>query len=102
MRMPLDGRHIFGARDSAGCFHGVGPVGCHRYRSVVAGVIESLTAPSSGAMVVLCVDDVHLLDDLSIFVVYQIVQRVRPVRRRPVRATFVAGLVQQSGWRICP
>jgi DNA-binding CsgD family transcriptional regulator len=38
-------------------------------------VIESLTAASSGAMVVVGVDDVHLLDDLSIFVVHQIVQR---------------------------
>jgi DNA-binding CsgD family transcriptional regulator len=38
-------------------------------------VIESLTAPSSGASVVVCVDDAHLLDDLSIFVVHQIVQR---------------------------
>ena len=39
------------------------------------GVIESLTSTAAGATVVVGVDDVHLLDDLSIFVVHQIVQR---------------------------
>ena len=39
------------------------------------GVIESLTSAAAGATVVVGVDDVHLLDDLSIFVVHQIVQR---------------------------
>ena len=38
-------------------------------------MIESLTATSSDATVVVCVDDVHLLDDLSIFVAHQIMQR---------------------------
>jgi DNA-binding CsgD family transcriptional regulator len=42
---------------------------------LLRGVIESLTAASSGATVVVGVDDVYLLDDLSIFVVHQIVQR---------------------------
>jgi hypothetical protein len=42
---------------------------------VLRGVIESLTAASSDATAVVCVDDVHLLDDLSIFVVHQIMQR---------------------------
>jgi DNA-binding CsgD family transcriptional regulator len=42
---------------------------------LVRGVIESLTAASSAGKVVLGVDDVHLLDDLSTFVVHQIVQR---------------------------
>lgn len=42
---------------------------------LVRGVIESLTAAPPGATVVLGVDDVHLLDDLSTFVVHQIVQR---------------------------
>ncbi len=41
---------------------------------LVRGVIESLTAAAPGATVV-GVDDVHLLDDLSTFVVHQIVQR---------------------------
>ena len=38
-------------------------------------VIEALTAAPSATRVVLGVDDVHLLDDLSAFVVHQIVQR---------------------------
>jgi hypothetical protein len=42
---------------------------------IVRGVIESLTATPAGTAVVVAVDDVHLLDDLSAFVVQQIVQR---------------------------
>ena len=42
---------------------------------LVRGVIESLTAAPAGTTVVVVVDDVHLLDDLSTFVVQQIVQR---------------------------
>jgi hypothetical protein len=42
---------------------------------VVCEVIESLTAASSGMPVVVGVDDPHLLDDLSMFVLQQIVQR---------------------------
>jgi DNA-binding CsgD family transcriptional regulator len=42
---------------------------------LVRGVIDSLTAAAPGTTVVVGVDDVHLLDDLSTFVVHQIVQR---------------------------
>ena len=42
---------------------------------LVQGVIESLTAAPAGSTVVVGVDDVHLLDDLSTFVVQQIMQR---------------------------
>ena len=42
---------------------------------LVCGVIESLTAASSARPVVVGVDDPHLLDDLSMFVLDQIVQR---------------------------
>ncbi len=42
---------------------------------LLRGLIESLTSAAAGATLVVCVDDVHLLDDLSIFVVHQIVQR---------------------------
>jgi DNA-binding CsgD family transcriptional regulator len=42
---------------------------------LVRGVIESLTAAPASTTVVVGVDDVHLLDDLSIIVVEQIVQR---------------------------
>jgi hypothetical protein len=38
-------------------------------------VIDSLTAAPPGARVVVGVDDAHLLDDLSAFVLHQIVQR---------------------------
>jgi DNA-binding CsgD family transcriptional regulator len=43
--------------------------------ALVRGVIDSLTAAPAGTTVVVGVDDVHLLDDLSAFVVQQIVQR---------------------------
>jgi hypothetical protein len=42
---------------------------------LVRGVIESLTAAPAGTTVVVGVDDVHLLDGLSTFVVQQIVLR---------------------------
>src|SRR6478735_6925853 len=42
---------------------------------LVRGVIESLTSAPRGTTVVVGVDDAHLLDDLSMFVVHQIVQR---------------------------
>lgn len=42
---------------------------------LLRGVIESLTAARPGAKVVVGVDDIHLLDELSIFVVHQIVQQ---------------------------
>ena len=43
--------------------------------TLVRGVIESLTAAAMGTTVLVGIDDVHLLDDLSTFVVHQIVQR---------------------------
>src|SRR5262249_46305159 len=42
---------------------------------LVRGVIRSLTMGTPGATVVVGVDDVHLLDELSIFVLHQIVAR---------------------------
>src|SRR6201991_1473039 len=42
---------------------------------LLRGVIDLLTAASPDTAVVVGVDDVHLLDDLSLFVVHQIVQR---------------------------
>ena len=59
-----------------GAFTAWAPSGVTDTVQLLQGVIESLTAAtSSGAKVVLGVDDVHLLDDLSTFVVHQIVQR---------------------------
>src|SRR5215217_3671123 len=42
---------------------------------LVRGVIESLTSAAPSHRVVVGVDDAHLLDDLSTFVVHQIIQR---------------------------
>src|ERR1700687_5488758 len=42
---------------------------------LVRSVIESLTAAPPGTRVVVAVDDAHLLDELSTFVLHQIVQR---------------------------
>src|ERR1700756_932550 len=58
-----------------GGFAAWAPSGVTDTVQLLRGVIESLTAASSDAAVVMCVDDVHLLDDLSIFVVHQIMQR---------------------------
>jgi DNA-binding CsgD family transcriptional regulator len=58
-----------------GAFTAWAPSGVTDTVQLLRGVIESLIAASSGTTVVVCVDDVHLLDDLSIFVVHQIVQR---------------------------
>jgi DNA-binding CsgD family transcriptional regulator len=58
-----------------GAFTAWAPSGVTDTVQLLRGVIASLTAASSDATVVVCVDDVHLLDDLSIFVVHQIMQR---------------------------
>ena len=58
-----------------GAFAAWAPSGVTDTVQLLRGVIESLTASPPGATVVVCVDDAHLLDDLSIFVVHQIVQR---------------------------
>jgi DNA-binding CsgD family transcriptional regulator len=42
---------------------------------LVRGVIDSLTSTAPGAAVVVGIDDVHLLDELSTFVLHQIVSR---------------------------
>jgi DNA-binding CsgD family transcriptional regulator len=58
-----------------GAFTAWAPSGVTDTFQLLQGVIESLASASGSATVVLGVDDVHLLDDLSIFVVHQIVQR---------------------------
>ena len=68
--------------------------------------MESLTATSSGAAVVLGVDDAHLLDELSIFVLHQIVLRgaakmvitvLGRVTRFPLRCKRYGRLVNSTG-----
>jgi len=58
-----------------GAFTAWAPSGVADTVQLLRGVIDSLTAASPDAPAVVCVDDVHLLDDLSIFVVHQIMQR---------------------------
>src|SRR6476469_9798895 len=58
-----------------GAFSAWAPSGVTDTVQLVRGVIEALTSASSAEKVVLAVDDVHLLDDLSTFVVHQIVAR---------------------------
>jgi DNA-binding CsgD family transcriptional regulator len=58
-----------------GAFTAWAPSGVTDTFQLLRGVIDSLTAASSGVKVIVGVDDVHLLDDLSAFVVHQIVQR---------------------------
>jgi DNA-binding CsgD family transcriptional regulator len=58
-----------------GAFTAWAPTGVTDTFQLLQGVIESLASASASAEVVLGVDDVHLLDDLSTFVVHQIVQR---------------------------
>ena len=67
-------RHIVGAGLPLGAFTAWAPSDAAETVQLVRGVIESLTAPP-GQRVMVGVDDVHLLDDLSTFVVHQIVQR---------------------------
>ena len=57
-----------------GAFSAWAPSGVTDTVQLVRGVIESLTSAPSATKVVLGVDDVHLLDDLSTFVVHQIVR----------------------------
>jgi DNA-binding CsgD family transcriptional regulator len=58
-----------------GAFTAWAPSGVTDTVQLLRGVIESLTAAPLSTKVVVGVDDVHLLDDLSTFVVHQIVQR---------------------------
>lgn len=75
----LEGRWAVGASAARaiplGAFTAWAQPGVTDTLQLLRGVMESLNASPSGAAVVLAVDDVHLLDDLSVFVLHQIVQR---------------------------
>nr|WP_192830562.1 LuxR C-terminal-related transcriptional regulator [Mycobacterium sp. UM_NZ2] len=58
-----------------GAFAAWTPPGVTDTVQLLREVIESLVSAPTGATVVVAVDDAHLLDDLSAFVVHQIVQR---------------------------
>jgi DNA-binding CsgD family transcriptional regulator len=68
---------------------------------LLRGVIESLTGGSApGAKVVLGVDDVHVLDDLSTFVVHQIVQRAAAKVILTVRDDEPIPAAVQEIWKV--
>ncbi|WP_083452855.1 helix-turn-helix transcriptional regulator [Mycolicibacterium goodii] len=75
----FEGRWVVGATSAAkvplGAFTVWAPPAVTDTVHLLRGVIASLTAAPSGAPILICVDDAHLLDDLSAFVVHQIVQR---------------------------
>jgi DNA-binding CsgD family transcriptional regulator len=58
-----------------GAFTAWAPLGVTNTFQLLQGVIESLTSASTSDKVIVGVDDVHLLDDLSTFVVHQIALR---------------------------
>jgi DNA-binding CsgD family transcriptional regulator len=58
-----------------GAFTAWAPSGVTDTVPLLQGVVESLTAVPSDTKMIVGVDDVHLLDDLSTFIVHQIVQR---------------------------
>jgi DNA-binding CsgD family transcriptional regulator/tetratricopeptide (TPR) repeat protein len=74
-----EGRWVVGTSSARpiplGAFTAWAPSGVTDTVQLLRGVIESLTAAAADTKVVLAVDDVQLLDDLSTFVVHQIVQR---------------------------
>jgi DNA-binding CsgD family transcriptional regulator/tetratricopeptide (TPR) repeat protein len=70
--------------------------------ALLRGVVESLTAAPSGARVVVGVDDAHLLDELSIFVVHQIVQRGAAKVILTVREDVPIPAAIQEIWKAAP
>ncbi|PND56028.1 helix-turn-helix transcriptional regulator [Mycobacterium sp. ENV421] len=75
----FQGRWVVGASSARsiplGAFAAWTRRGASETVQLVRGVIESLVAATSSADVVVAVDDAQLLDDLSIFVLHQLVQR---------------------------
>lgn len=66
---------------------------------LVRGVIEALTAAPDGRTAVIAVDDVHLLDDLSTFVLHQIVQRGAAKVLLTLRSSEVIPAGVQEIWK---
>src|SRR6185503_412439 len=85
-----------------GAFTAWAPLGAADTVQLVRGVVESLTAASSGADVVIGVDDAHLLDDLSTFVVHQIVQRGAAKVILTVRDGAPIPAAVQEIWKVAP
>ncbi|OBI78871.1 helix-turn-helix transcriptional regulator [Mycobacterium asiaticum] len=74
-----EGRWVVGTSTARaiplGAFTAWAPPGVSGTLPLLRGVIDAVTAAPPGVTVVLAVDDVQLLDDLSIFVLHQIVHR---------------------------
>ena len=66
---------------------------------LVRGVIDSLTAAPQGTAVIVGIDDVHLLDDLSALVLHQIVQRRAAKVLLTVRDGEAISPAVQDVWR---
>ncbi|MCV7073080.1 helix-turn-helix transcriptional regulator [Mycobacterium rufum] len=58
-----------------GAFTAWAPSGVGDTVALLRGVLDALTAPSPPAPVVIGIDDIDLFDDLSVFVVHQVVQQ---------------------------
>ncbi|SRX95560.1 transcriptional regulator [Rhodococcus jostii RHA1] [Mycobacterium shimoidei] len=69
---------------------------------VVRAVIEALTATPEGSQVVIGVDDVNLLDDLSTFVLHRIVQRRAAKLMLTVRSRDPVPAATQEIWAAAP
>jgi DNA-binding CsgD family transcriptional regulator len=83
-----------------GAFAAWAPSGVTDTVSLVHGVTESLTAAPTGSPVVVAVDDVNLLDDLSTFVVEQIVQGGAAKMVLTVRDNEPIPAAVQEIWRV--
>lgn len=67
---------------------------------VVRAVIDGLMSAEAGTPVVVCIDDVGLLDDLSTFVVHQIVRRGKAKVVLTVRDGDPVGEATQEVWKV--
>ena len=77
----------------------VGPGGADRL-GLIRTVIDSLTARTPGTQVVIGVDDVPLLDDLSTFVVHQIVERHQAKAVLTVRDDEPVRVATREVWKV--
>ena len=82
-----------------GAFTTWAPPGVAEPVQLLRGVIDALTAAPAGEPVVIGIDDVHLLDDLSTFVVHQIVSRQAAKLILTVREGDPIPPAMQEVWR---
>ena len=82
-----------------GAFTAWAPSGLTDTVALIRGVVDSLTAAPAGEQVLVGIDDVHLLDDLSTFVMHQIVQHGSAKLIVTVRADEPVPSAVQEVWR---